>query len=66
MSSTLKIIYENGQPHGIRDRGGYLFFFREISKYSGQEKRYREEIERAYSLADYLLEHLHNWEGVKK
>ena len=51
----LKIIYEHGQPHGIRDKGGFLFFFPTVSKYTGQEERYRAEVEELYALADYLL-----------
>lgn len=55
MREKLEIIYENNKPHGIRDRGGYLFFFTKISKYEGQEQRYREEIEEQFKLADCLL-----------
>ena len=51
----LQIIYEHNRPYGIRDSGGYLFFFAEISKFSGQEERYRKEIEQQYKLANYLL-----------
>ena len=51
----LKITYKNGQPDGIRYKGGYLFFFPTVSKYTGQDERYRREIEDRYELADYLL-----------
>lgn len=51
----LQIIYEHGAPHGIRDTGGFLVFFTRVSKYSGQEERYRLEIEQRYRLADFLL-----------
>jgi len=51
----LQVIYEHGQPKGIRDAGGFLFFFPTVSKYQGQEERYRQEIEQQYKLADYLL-----------
>ena len=51
----LKIIYEHNAPHGIRDTTGYLFFFTEISKYQGQEERYRQEILEQVDLAIYLL-----------
>ncbi len=57
----LKIIYIDNEPYdikkpyGIRDRGGYLFFFCKIDKYPGQEKRYKKEIEQQIKLADYLL-----------
>lgn len=55
---NLQIIYKNNKPYGIRDKGGYLFFFVNIGKYTGQEERYRREVEQQYRLADYLLEML--------
>lgn len=54
----LKIIYRHNKPYGIRDKGGFLLFFTEISKYSGQEERYRQEAEEQDKLADYLLSSL--------
>lgn len=54
----MKIIYKNNKPYGIRDDGGFLFFFVKISKYTGQEERYRQEIEEQFELADFLLEAL--------
>ena len=54
----LQIIYKNNKPYGIRDEGGFLFFFVNISKYTGQEERYRKEVEEQYELADYLLSSL--------
>ena len=54
----LQIIYEHGQPKGIRDNCGFLFFFPKVDKYTGQEERYREEMAQAYRLADYLLKSL--------
>ena len=56
----LQIIYKHGKPEGIRNSGGYLFFFTGISKYDNQEERYRKEIEEQYELADFLLEALKN------
>ena len=60
-SEEYKIIYKHNKPYGIRDKGGYLFFFTDISKYTGQEERYRKEIEEQYALADYLLKQLQQW-----
>ena len=54
----LQIIYKNHLPYGIRDDGGFLFFFTTPCKYQNQEERYREEGEELYALADYLLESL--------
>ncbi len=54
----LQIIHENGQPHGIRDKGGYLLFFPKVSKYSGQEERYVREIKEAFELAEKIIKAL--------
>lgn len=55
MHKKLEIIYKNNKPYGIRDESGFLFFFVDISKYTGQEERYRQEIQEQYALADFLL-----------
>lgn len=60
MHEELQIIYKNNKPYGLRDKSGFLFFFSNISKYSGQEARYRSEIEEQYALADHLFEALKN------
>lgn len=54
----LKLIIEHGHPYGIRDSTGYLFFFTKISKFDGQDQRYRDEIAGRFRLADFLLEAL--------
>ena len=53
-----KIIYKNNKPYGIRDNGGYLFFFSPIFKYEGKEEIYRNEIMEQYKLADFLKKQL--------
>lgn len=58
--NKLQIINKHGQPEGIRYEGGFLFFFPSVTKYSGQEDRYRREIQERYELADYLLQQLEN------
>ena len=55
MHKKLEIIYDKNKPFGIRDSGGFLFFFPCICKYTGQEQRYRQEIFEQFELADYLL-----------
>lgn len=54
----LRIEYASDHPHGIRDKGGFLFFFPRICKYDGQETRYKEEIEQQNRLANFLLKSL--------
>lgn len=51
----LKIIYKYDRPYGIRNDGGFLFFFVDIPKYPCQEKRYRQELADQQEMADYLL-----------
>ena len=51
----LETIHKNGQPYGIRDAGGYLLFFPKVTKYTGQEQRYVEEIQECYSLAEKIM-----------
>jgi len=61
----LQIIYKNNKPYGIRDKTGFLFFFVNFTKYSGQEERYRQEVKGQYELADFLLKALKEklWTG---
>ena len=53
--SELQIIYKNNKPYGIRNENGFLLFFSNLHKYTGQEERYRMEIEEQLTLADFLL-----------
>lgn len=59
-----RIIYKNSRhlkedkPYGIRDNGGYLFFFVDISHYDGQDERYEEELKQQQLLAEYTLAEL--------
>ena len=54
----LQIIYQNGQPYGIRDGGGYLMFFPKVTKYTGQEERYVKEIQESFLLAETIFKAL--------
>lgn len=36
-------VFRNEKPYGIRNKAGYILFFREISRYEGQEERYKTE-----------------------
>jgi hypothetical protein len=61
----IQIIYKNNKPYGIRDETGFLLFFAQISKYCGQEERYRQEIEEQFKLADYLKKQLKLYEQAQ-
>ena len=58
MLKDLRIIYKYDKPYGIRDSGGFLFFFTKIGRYGNQKERYQKAVEEQYDLADYLLEKL--------
>lgn len=58
VGGKIEIIYKHNKPYGIRDASGFLFFFTDVNKYTGQEERYRQEIEQQFRLADYLLDAL--------
>jgi len=51
----LKVIYRNNKPYGIRNNGGYLLFFTDITKFEGQDERYAEEIKQQSALAEIIL-----------
>lgn len=54
----MKIIYKNNKPYGIKNNNGFLLFFPKITKYTGQENRYRKEIQKQKEFAEFLLETL--------
>jgi len=45
-------------PYGIRDSGGFLFFFPKITYYQGQEERFEDELFELHELANYLHDSL--------
>ena len=61
--NNLEIVYRGGKPFGIRDNTGFLFFFRELSKYTGQDERYKEEMSQLNDLAGFLLKALEKAES---
>lgn len=56
----LQIIYQGDRPHGIRNKGGFLLFFPQITKFPGQEERYQQELKQQVELANNLLNSLKN------
>lgn len=57
-SDELQLIFEHGEPKGIRDRAGYLCHFNSVPKFEGQEERYQKELAQRARLADFLLRSL--------
>jgi hypothetical protein len=62
----LQIIHKHGQPYGIRNWTGYLFFFTTVDKYTGQEQRYVDELKEAFALAEYILKCLADYPLAEK
>jgi hypothetical protein len=55
VEGEVRLIMEHGEPKGIRDRTGFLVFFHRVTKYSGQEGRYRAELDLRLRQADVLV-----------
>lgn len=51
MKGKIDIIFQGGQVFGIRDEGGYLVFFPKVTKYEGQETRYKNQVMKFRKLA---------------
>ena len=61
--TELQIIEGTGNVTGIRDKGGYLLFFPRVSRYSGQNQRYADEMAQQKALAEFILSALENYPG---
>jgi hypothetical protein len=66
ITGTVRVLYEHGEPHGIRDDSGLICFFSPVTKFSGQEERYRRELQDRQEIADFLCKALHeaDWKAV--
>ncbi len=53
-----QLIFKNGIVYGIRDCNGFLLFFAKVTKYDGQEHRYKSELTEQRVLAEFLLKAL--------
>lgn len=49
---------ESGKPRGIRNRGGYLLFFPDITRYPDQEERYQRELKEQIEIAQTIVKAL--------
>ena len=54
------IVRENGQIKGIRNKGGFVLFFPKVTKWSGQEERYKEELKQQEDLAESITDFLND------
>ena len=50
----VRVIYEHGEPTGVRDDTGFLCHFHRVNHWSGQEDRYREELARRARQAEVV------------
>jgi len=58
VEGKLQIIHKFGQPDCIRDARGILLKFPRITKWTGQEERYVNEIQETYDLANRIIQAL--------
>lgn len=58
LTGTVRVIYEHGEPHGIRDDSGFICMFNSVPKFAGQDERYRRELEERQEIADFLCQAL--------
>lgn len=50
----LRIVNKNGKPYGIRDAGGFILFFSEVSKFPGQHDRYMRAIAKQKEIKEII------------
>lgn len=55
-----RIIFEHGEPHGIRDDNGFLCFLHPVTKYPCQEDRYKKELAERRAAAELIVAALNN------
>ena len=62
-SGELQIVrHASGNAKYIRDKSGLLFTFRKITKYQGQDERYKREVKQLEMLAEFLFSSLNKVE----
>lgn len=58
LHGEVRLVYEHGEPHGIRDDHGFVCFFNPVTKFSGQEERYQRELDERRQTAEFILQAL--------
>ena len=56
LSGTVRVVYQHGDPHCLRDDSGVICFFPRVTKFPGQDDRYRRELQERADIADFLCE----------
>lgn len=58
IDGDVELIYEHGEPHGIRDRSGFLCFFNKVPHFRGQSARYERELAARRDMAKFIADSL--------
>jgi hypothetical protein len=58
LHGNVRLIYQHGEPHGIRDDHGFICFFHRVTKFAGQEERYQRELQERRQTAQFILNSL--------
>ena len=58
LHGNVRLVYEHGEPHGIRDDYGLICFFNRVTKFAGQEERYQQELAERRQTAQFILNSL--------
>jgi hypothetical protein len=59
LSGQVRVIYEHGEPHCIRDDSGVICSFNAVTKFPGQEERYLRELNDRQQIAGFICKALH-------
>ncbi|HQZ67729.1 MAG TPA: hypothetical protein PLY87_21715 [Planctomycetaceae bacterium] len=58
LHGDVRLVYEWGEPRGIRDDHGFICFFNPVAKFSGQEERYQRELDERRQTVEFILQAL--------
>ena len=65
LEGNVRLIYQHGEPHGIRDNAGYLCMFNKVTKFSNQEERYQRELAQRRAIAEFILNALRSEQNAE-
>jgi hypothetical protein len=54
LRGSVRVIYEHGEPHCVRDDSGVICLFNPVTKFPGQDERYRREMRERAAIADFV------------
>jgi len=58
LRGSVRVIYEHGEPHCVRDDSGVICLFNPVTKFTGQDERYRREMRERADIAEFVCKAL--------